>query len=561
MGLEARMSKKSAEAVIREIADGAALVEFSDATDSEANRRAVAVAKALTERPRRGLLAGIPGARTLLLLFEPGRLDLARLSKEALRTGREGNASGASPRVFTIPVVYGGAAALDLPDLARGVGLSESEFVRRHASALYRVAFLGFAPGFAYLTGLPKELAAPRLSTPRTRVPAGAVAIGGEYTGVYPEQTPGGWRLIGRSPARLFDARQDPPALLAPGDQVRFEAIREDEFARRTEPMKDRVCDPPIIAGAPLLRVVHAGLWTSVQGERRYEWVSCGVAPGGAMDPEALALANGLLGNPSGAAGLEITLAGPELEALADVSACLAGAEAEVHRNGKPVLPGAVLSLRAGDRLRVGAVKRGARVYLCFKEGLAQSDQPAVSRRLCPGDTVLLRSHGVRRRQAAARRENEDAQGPRLAASLPLHLGTAVGRNAATAEMVVRVVLGPQKGHFAEEGIATFLKAAYRVSSASDRRGVRLEGERIAHRRSPDIPPEGTPLGAIQVARDGQPIILGPDRPVTGGYAKIATVIGADFRKVAQAAPGSLLRFQAVALAEALEARRSANHS
>lgn len=122
-------------------------------------------------------------------------------------------------------------------------------------------------------------------------------------------------------------------------------------------------------------------------------------------------------------------------------------------------------------------------------------------------------------------------------------------------DRVLRVVLGPQEESFEREGLEAFLGGSYRVSSQSDRRGIRLEGAEIAHRVSPDIEPEGTALGAIQVPRDGQPIVLGPDRPVTGGYTKIATVIGADFPLLAQAPAATAFRFRAVTLAEALAAR------
>jgi len=125
---------------------------------------------------------------------------------------------------------------------------------------------------------------------------------------------------------------------------------------------------------------------------------------------------------------------------------------------------------------------------------------------------------------------------------------------AATDEIVIRVLPGPQRDRFAGEGIETFLGGSFRVSASSDRRGIRLEGPAIANRESPDIPPEGTARGGIQVPRNGQPIILGPDRPVTGGYAKIATVIAADFPRLAQALPGAAVRFREVTLAEALAA-------
>jgi allophanate hydrolase subunit 2 len=128
-------------------------------------------------------------------------------------------------------------------------------------------------------------------------------------------------------------------------------------------------------------------------------------------------------------------------------------------------------------------------------------------------------------------------------------------RPEAADEAVVRVVLDPRPSPFSREGIATFLSASFRVSVSSDRRGIRLEGAPIELSKAPDVPPEGTPLGGIQVARDGMPIVLGPDRPVTGGYARIGTIIQADFPLLAQRPPGAVIRFRAVGVAEALAAR------
>ena len=128
-------------------------------------------------------------------------------------------------RLMEIPVRYGGADGPDLPELAARAGMSEAEAASLHSSAEYRVAFLGFQPGFAYLAGTPSALLAPRLATPRARVPAGSLAIGGPYSGIYPGAAPGGWRIIGRTEEVLFDLRRDPPALLAPDDRVRFVAL------------------------------------------------------------------------------------------------------------------------------------------------------------------------------------------------------------------------------------------------------------------------------------------------------------------------------------------------
>ncbi len=509
-----------------------------------ANRQAVAAARRLALRKRRGFLDAVPGACTLLLLIDPREFDRERLARDLEEASGESGREGSS-RLVRIPVCYGGEAAVDLADLARSIGISPEEFVRRHAAARYTVAFLGFAPGFAYLTGLPRELHAPRLATPRTRVPAGSVAIGGPYTGIYPSQTPGGWRLIGRSPVRLFDVQRNPPALLRPGDRVAFEPIGESELEEGIRSLNGSP-GAPIGSGLPVFRVSKAGLWTSVQGGPRYGWVSSGVPPGGAMDPEALAFGNALLKNPAGAAALEITFVGPELEVLADVTLQLSGPETAAELNGKPIALAMVFKVRAGDRLGIGPVRGGARSYLCVAGGLARGSGPHPSRRLAAGDVVTASGEAVTQGHGESRKS--------LRVSASPHPRVGDSNRGGTGEILVRVVLGPQERHFQEEGIATLLSTPYRVSPSSDRRGVRLEGESIAHKRGADIPPEGTPLGAIQVPPDGSPIILGPDRPVTGGYAKIATVIGADFRLVAQAVTGAFLRFRAVTLQEALAA-------
>lgn len=140
------------------------------------------------------------------------------------------DAASPSAREVTVPVCYGGDAGPDLAEVARLTGLGAEEVVGRHAAGHYRVAMLGFAPGFPYLLGLDPVLAVPRRADPRTRVPAGSVAIGGAQTGIYPDALPGGWQLIGRTPLRLFDPAAAEPAALRPGDRVRFAPIDAARF-------------------------------------------------------------------------------------------------------------------------------------------------------------------------------------------------------------------------------------------------------------------------------------------------------------------------------------------
>jgi inhibitor of KinA len=134
------------------------------------------------------------------------------------------------PRTVDIPVCYEGEMAPDLGDVSAQTGRTVEEVIRLHSGTEYLVYFLGFSPGFPYLGDLPRELASPRLKTPRLRVPAGSVAIGGSQTGIYPVDSPGGWRLIGRTPLPLFSPEKDPPTLLRMGDRVRFVPITSEDF-------------------------------------------------------------------------------------------------------------------------------------------------------------------------------------------------------------------------------------------------------------------------------------------------------------------------------------------
>jgi len=190
--------------------------------DLASNAQVRAALNALAATEDAAVYDVVPGASTLLVVTQPGAaFDPDRL-RELERTTRSEAAAAAStspPHVHHVPVRYDGE---DLAELARAARLSVDELVARHAAADYRVAFVGFQPGFAYLDGLPPELHAPRRASPRPRVPAGSVAIGGEWTGVYPLATPGGWNLLGTTDLVLFATDVDPPALLQPGDAVRF---------------------------------------------------------------------------------------------------------------------------------------------------------------------------------------------------------------------------------------------------------------------------------------------------------------------------------------------------
>lgn len=249
------------------LSEDSLLLRFGDRIDAATNARVHAAAHAIRADKLPGVIDIAPAYATLLVRFDPLAQDHGTVSEAIIRAlgdspprrlafqtngyadarpgglaaqsgirrdgEREATASEhAAVRVVEIPVCYGGEYGLDLDAVAERARLSRDDVIARHAAAEYVVAMLGFAPGFPYLLGLDPALQMPRRATPRTRVPAGSVAIGGEQTGIYPRELPGGWHLVGRTPVVLFDARRDPPCLLAPGDRVRFRAIDAAEFAR-----------------------------------------------------------------------------------------------------------------------------------------------------------------------------------------------------------------------------------------------------------------------------------------------------------------------------------------
>ncbi|HET6806530.1 MAG TPA: 5-oxoprolinase subunit PxpB [Frateuria sp.] len=210
----------------------ALLLRLGEGIDREVNARVHEACARLRATPLAGVQELVPAYASVLVRLDPraaaatddplpGLLDRIR---QVLAAG--GAEARQAPTVHRLPVCYGGAHGVDLGTVAQRLGMSEASVVARHCAVEYQVAMLGFAPGFAYLLGLDPALEVPRRERPRTRVPAGSVAIGGAQTGIYPAELPGGWQLIGRTPSRLFDAAASGrPCLLAPGDRVRFEPI------------------------------------------------------------------------------------------------------------------------------------------------------------------------------------------------------------------------------------------------------------------------------------------------------------------------------------------------
>jgi len=563
--------------------DRGLVVEFGSEVDIAVNNQVRALALALEAARIPGLLEVVPTYRSLGVQYDP-----AQLGSEALRVRIEDTLKAldpgqlAPPKVVRLPTCYGGEFGPDLPFVMEHTKLNEAAVIALHSGTPYHVHMIGFTAGFAYLGGLPETLHTPRLPSPRTKTPRGAVGIGGSQTGAYPAETPGGWRLIGRTPVPLFDPLREPPTPMLPGDTVRFDPISREEYDRLERefqqaagsgqpaegqlgnqatgklgtselPSRQIAKSPPSpFTSRVAFEVLRAGLLTTVQDRGRIGCQKFGVTVSGAMDEVALRVGNILVGNEQNAAGLEISFLGPRIQLRADVVLALTGAEVDADLDGQPAPWYEAFRARTGQVLDIRHCTRGMRAYLSVAGGI---DVPV---RLGSRSTSLAAAFGGF--EGRPLRDGDVLSvGPTVGGTTG-GLGRGVPRSwrpTFASPQTVRVVFGPQDGAFTEAGRRTLLEAPYEVSPSSDRMGYRLDGPTIEHVGPADIISDWIPLGGIQVPGNGKPIVLLADRQTTGGYTKIATVIGPDIPKLVQLRPGEAVRFRSVTVGEAEAASRT----
>jgi KipI family sensor histidine kinase inhibitor len=518
---------------VRSVGDRGLVVEFADELSVGINARVRALGRALQGAP--GVVEVVPTLRSLLIVLDPLASDRDRLADSAARLAQQlPKDSDDGGRLIELPVVYGGDAGPDLEDLARRCGLSAHEVVNLHCGQEYVVFMLGFAPGFPYLGILPKALQTPRLPSPRMRVPAGSVAIADGLTGVYPLSTPGGWNLIGRTPYLLYDPQAPDPIRCRPGDRIRFTPIASAEFP---EP---RSAAAPQRPAHPVWEVRDGGLYTTVQDLGRVGYRSLGVPLSGAMDPASLQLANVVVGNIPSAPAVECSAPGPVLHALDDVTIAVTGADLSATVDGATLEVGTPIRVRAGQTLSFGAPRAGMWAYVAVTGGFDVPMALGSASSYVPGALGGVR---LRAGDILGRREGPTRFLARGAPSLPIP----------AREATVRVIPGPQDAWFEPTVRADFYRTTFTVSVRSDRAGIRFDGPPVRGQREHMLS-DGMLPGAVQVPSGGQPIVIMPDGPTTGGYPKLGVVASADLRLVAQARPGTKIHFVVATVSEAVAA-------
>jgi len=507
------------------------LVEVADLDE------ALALFASLRDEPLTGVEELVPAARTVLVRFDPARTGPTELAKELLRRPLTMTAGAEGPLV-SVPVHYDGD---DLVEVARLCGLDQAEVVRRHTAAPWTVAFTGFAPGFAYLSGGDPALDVPRRAEPRTVIPAGSVALAGRFSAVYPSTSPGGWQLLGRTSLAMWDLGRDDPALLRPGMRVQF----VDAGPSEEPPAQVRVAPAPESATKRALEVLTPGALTVVVDLGRPGRSAEGVARSGAVDRTSLRRANRLVGNPADGPALEVAAGGLRVRAHGDLVLAVTGAPAPLtlHNAGGWLEPPGqrAFALDDGEELHLAAPARGVVSYLAVRGALA------VKPVLGSASTDLLAGIGP----DPLRTGDVVAVGSQAVSAVALDTDPVPALPGRDAVVDVDVLLGPRDDWFSERSLRLFWSQEWIVTPRSNRVGLRLEGEEALQRSHPgELPSEGTVPGAVQVPPNGQPVVFAADHPVTGGYPVIACVAAHHLDLVGQVPVGGRVRFRPVTPAQ-----------
>ena len=520
----------------------------------------LALQAVLLEHPLPGQIDVLAAAETVLVKADSAQ-SARRIAAQlpeldlAVQAKSEG-------KLVQIDTLYDGE---DLADVGRLTGLGVEGVVAAHTGQVWTVAFGGFAPGFGYMVGENQRLEVPRRSSPRTAVPAGSVALAGHYSAVYPRQSPGGWQLIGRTAARMWDLGREQPALAAPGDRVQFRAVRElVEIPDPASPAESVTAAGAQDAGADSgLRILSPGLQSLVQDLGRHGHGRLGVSAAGALDRSSLRRANRIVGNQPSAAVVESVAGGLRVQAVGDQVLAVTGAPVALTIAPPSDVPGAgtagdttakhstaeddggrsgevrqvpmatAFALLDGEVLTLGAPQRGFRTYLAVRGGV--DTQPVLGSRST--DTMS----GI---------------GPApLAAGGFIKAGKATSSNVVgnpevqpdypdTGVTVLDIVPGPRDDWFDAAALDSLCSQDWTVTPRSNRVGMRLDGKPLERSRSGELASEGTVAGALQVPPEGQPVLFLADHPITGGYPVVAVVVDHQLDAAAQVPIGGRLRFR-----------------
>lgn len=530
---------------VRTVGTTAVLAELSGLHD------VLALQALLLEQPLPGQIDVLAAAETVMVRADsPSSARRMASLLLALDLTVQSHAEG---KLVTIDTVYDGE---DLAEVGRLTGLGTEGVVAAHTGQVWTVAFGGFAPGFGYMVGENQVLEVPRRSSPRTAVPAGSVALAGNYAAVYPRKSPGGWQLIGRTAAHMWDLGREQPALAAPGDRVQFRAVRElvEVAATQSETAGSQVRAAADADNKSGLRILSPGLQSLIQDLGRPGHAGLGVSSAGALDRGSLRRANRIVGNQPSAAVVESVAGGLRVQAVGDQVLAVAGApsaltvgtpsdvpdsdasedeETDQSEQVREVPMATAFALLDGEILTIGAPERGFRTYLAIRGGAAAE--------------AVLGSRST---------DTMSGIGPApLAAGQLLAAGAATSSNVVgnpelqpdfpdAGVTVLDIVPGPRGDWFDAAALESLCSQDWAVTPRSNRVGMRLDGEPLTRSRDGELASEGTMAGALQIPPEGQPVLFLADHPITGGYPVIGVVVDHQLDLAAQIPIGGSIRFR-----------------
>ncbi|WP_427005386.1 5-oxoprolinase/urea amidolyase family protein [Pseudarthrobacter sp. H2] len=519
---------------VRAVGTCAVLAELSGTQD------VLALQALLLEKPLPGQTDVLAAAETVLVRADSpaSARRIAALLPRLQLTAR----ARAEGELVVIDTVYDGE---DLAEVGQLTGLGTDGVIAAHSGQVWTMAFAGFAPGFAYMVGENQSLDVPRRSSPRTAVPAGSVALAGNYSAVYPRSSPGGWQLIGRTGAKMWDLDREQPALVAPGQRVRFRAVR-NAVTLAAEPSS--VSPEAQQQAASGLRVLSPGVQSLIQDLGRHGHSGLGVSAAGALDRASLRRANRLVGNAPSAAAVETVAGGLKVQAVGDQVLAVAGAPSHLgiespsdpelgesgesghHRTAPMATPFALLD---GEILSIGAPESGFRSYVAVRGGVDAA--PVLGSRSTDTMSGIGPAPLAAGEVLAAGPDTESGVvgDPELQPDFP---GTGVS--------VLDVVPGPRADWFDQAALDSFCGQDWEVTPQSNRVGMRLQGTPLQRRRTGELPSEGTVAGALQIPPEGLPVLFLADHPITGGYPVIGVVVDSQLDRAAQIPIGGRIRFR-----------------
>lgn len=508
----------------------------------------LALLDSLNMAPILGIEEIIPAARTLMVHFHPAKISIQQLAA-AISSRDLQERSHTKGKSIEIPVHYNGD---DLALVAEILGCTVQEVIQQHTENEYTVAFTGFAPGFAYMVSNTSQWNIPRRNTPRTRIPAGAVALAGEFSSIYPQASPGGWQLIGITTERMWDLSRPSPALLQPGYRVNFRDVGrhpatislpetgETEISLPETSDHNMVLTP---GDSCHLEILSVGLLTLLQDLGRVGQAKSGISASGAMDKSALRSANRIVGNSSDQACLEIVSGGFKAIAYGQMLVAITGASCPIEIKTPSgeifhVNTYQPIDLNDGDEISLGVPVAGIRSYLSVRGGFTV---PAI---LSSRSFDTLSNIGP----APLKMNDKLVVGETSrCAAISISETPAFDMPNRDEIVVLDILFGPRTDWFTQESIDLLSKQIWQVTPQSNRIGLRLNGEcSLSRIKLQELPSEGTCMGAIQIPASGQPVLFLADHPLTGGYPVIASVADYHLDLAGQIPVNAKIRFNPI---------------